>query len=648
MSYLNPTRIHFAGQFRADVSTVNNDTAHFTESKFTDSDQMPAKDPTQPVDGWWQPQGTGAWRIDRCSVTGAVLDGAESAADPVVGLEIRDTGDRVSAKLVDLDPDQQMVSTIFGLEVRIVDPVRKTVLMRGQFKPVAFFDLMGRAVDNSQAFPGSAFYQSVLTGVEWGDIEESPVLQALRAASPQTLSIKFMVDRYYMSTPERGFGRLVGTIGPQSADDPLHFTPGRFLAPTQQPQGGPVFGYVGCWLDEANRKVLADFGNALPTANGGLFDLGTINLGILPPGGQPMNLGELLGYSAPGWYERTAGIQAFPPDRGLTDAELTALASSPLGVALPDPPSTLLAQEPSDGIFLRPDLYVYRLEPSTQQQARAMALKFGQPLANVEVVATVSVTGSLPGGADALTADGGTTDPDGWVTINLQSGDPGLPRAKGTVGGGPDGQIYSVALSTPASTGPNAAGTAFWQYAAISIQVYSSLPVPAAPEWGRDVRPILQQYSNLYPRPHGRDNYSPFADEPPLHPVVHLSDPVQVEAYAGLIHVALQRHIDSPNHMPVTRDLSADRRQILLNWLAGLPGVSDSAGVDGGAATLGTAVAAPAIEATQPAQAPARSLAQERTIFVAPPPPPRPAAAAPAPPDRQPAPKSKMPSQEDK
>jgi len=34
MSYLNPLRLHFAGQFQASVSTVNNDPVHFDNSRF--------------------------------------------------------------------------------------------------------------------------------------------------------------------------------------------------------------------------------------------------------------------------------------------------------------------------------------------------------------------------------------------------------------------------------------------------------------------------------------------------------------------------------------------------------------------------------------------------------------------------------------
>ena len=49
----------------------------------------------------------------------------------MVGLQLKNSGDRVDAKLVDLDPDQQMVSMIFGLQVRIADPVSGAVLMTG-------------------------------------------------------------------------------------------------------------------------------------------------------------------------------------------------------------------------------------------------------------------------------------------------------------------------------------------------------------------------------------------------------------------------------------------------------------------------------------------------------------------------------------
>ena len=48
MTYLGCPRLHFAGTFFADPSTVNNDPAHYDNATF---DRTKAWDPA--VDGWW-------------------------------------------------------------------------------------------------------------------------------------------------------------------------------------------------------------------------------------------------------------------------------------------------------------------------------------------------------------------------------------------------------------------------------------------------------------------------------------------------------------------------------------------------------------------------------------------------------------------
>jgi hypothetical protein len=110
MSYLIGPRLHFAGTFTADVSTENNYTTHF-------------RDPLNPNDPGWNPGGTGSWDISGCTITSAVFKNgvvARSAADdPVVGATIIRLG---RARLVDLDPEQQMVSQIWGLRLRLESP----------------------------------------------------------------------------------------------------------------------------------------------------------------------------------------------------------------------------------------------------------------------------------------------------------------------------------------------------------------------------------------------------------------------------------------------------------------------------------------------------------------------------------------------
>jgi hypothetical protein len=197
MSYLHPVRLHFSGSFRADVSTVNNDTTHFDNTNFDPKFQTPGPGATN---GWWQPAGTGAWRLLDCSVKRACRDDGTAAATPAedgaVGLSVRDSGDRSSAKLVDLDPDQQGVSMVFGLTVRLADGQGR-ILMQGDLEPTPFFDLNFTRSTAGGPQGASAYFQSVLRNVEWGDVAASQCLaQMKRKSAAGMLSIRFITDSY--------------------------------------------------------------------------------------------------------------------------------------------------------------------------------------------------------------------------------------------------------------------------------------------------------------------------------------------------------------------------------------------------------------------------------------------------------------------
>ena len=119
MSYLYTPRLAFAGQFQADVSTVNNDPEHFDSRTFQPNYELlqTANSPN----GWWNPRGTGAWRFFGCKVQQVYYrDGTSSDdpnVDPAVGAAINGSDVRVEGKLVDLDPMQQMVSEIWGFQI---------------------------------------------------------------------------------------------------------------------------------------------------------------------------------------------------------------------------------------------------------------------------------------------------------------------------------------------------------------------------------------------------------------------------------------------------------------------------------------------------------------------------------------------------
>src|ERR1700761_6085117 len=184
MSYLNALRLHFAGQFQANVSTVNNDPSHFDNAAFVPSDQEMQGPNFNPPNGWFNPQGDAAFRLLGCKITSAwTADGKVHTNDPVLACLVADGDTNVCGKLVDLDSQQQLVSEIWGLQVRITDPAGET-LLRGDYEPAAFMDIWDRATGGSSGDVGAgATYQSILKNLTWGNVAPYPLLAKLRDAA---------------------------------------------------------------------------------------------------------------------------------------------------------------------------------------------------------------------------------------------------------------------------------------------------------------------------------------------------------------------------------------------------------------------------------------------------------------------------------
>ena len=173
MSYLDPLRLHFAGRFQANVSTVNNDPGHFDNAIFQPAWQTMEGINMNPPNGWFNPEGDADWRFLGCAITSAWMPTATSpsaavpASDPVLACLIADSDAKAPAKLVDLDPEQQLVSEIWGLQVRIADADGNT-LLRGDYDPAAFIDIWDRATISAGGdADAGAMYQSILTNLQW-------------------------------------------------------------------------------------------------------------------------------------------------------------------------------------------------------------------------------------------------------------------------------------------------------------------------------------------------------------------------------------------------------------------------------------------------------------------------------------------------
>lgn len=583
MSYLSSPRLCFNGFFQADVSTINNDVRFYDSAHFKPQYQLPSSSGVSP-NGAWRPEGTGIFRLVGCRITGGWLDGAAVSAkqDPVVGMALENSDQRVSGKLVDLDPQQQLVSEIWGMALRLTDAGARAYF-NGRYAVAAFNNAWTRQKEDSAPSDQKigAAYQSVLEGVVWSDVSVSPLLQALQAASGDgLLSIQFNVYGYGRdpSIPRYTIGRITGTIGPASAAEPRRFVLGRQMMPKLGPNPLlPIYriNAFQCLVDPERCTVTADFGNALKIedASGTLVDEGELSLAVLksPQVDDGAKVGadaiEILGqvpYLQADWYSTTAGVQTF--DYASNEWVREHIAGQPLVVVKTVDAGTwqVLIQESIGGLFARTDQYVYRLNPGESASLRFYATRYGTPIAAQLALAEdnnmIGGAGSGQSIPDVPVPDVGVplsalqypaqveTNADGSAAIVTASADPAGP---GNPRGYIDGQVYGIGYQLADPPQPAKYNASPFNF--VSVLLFDQHPVPAEPTWYGDIQPILVQFGNLYPIMSRH--------------LVDLGDYDSVVRHADILTLAFSLPVEDPNYMPVTRDLSAGRRATLLKWL---------------------------------------------------------------------------------
>jgi len=113
MSYLDAPRLHFVGKYFANPSTINN--------QLNNSDLKP------PLKLSWNPDGSAFFHFLGGRVSSAVRgDGtvlSGGADDPITQATVTTPQSPPTkvAKIVDLDPDQQSITQLFGVVVTLID-----------------------------------------------------------------------------------------------------------------------------------------------------------------------------------------------------------------------------------------------------------------------------------------------------------------------------------------------------------------------------------------------------------------------------------------------------------------------------------------------------------------------------------------------
>ena len=316
---------------------------------------------------------------------------------------------------------------------------------------------------------------------------------------------------------------------------------------------------------------MADLGNALHTTSvGGPFDTSLdLEIGMLADDGF-FSLGALP-IGASGWYEQTAGVCEFPADRALTAEELSDLGSQPIAVCRRDGDEvSVVASEGADGKHVRADEFVHRIGANETVSVTLHATRFGQPLAKTTLDVRTDLSGLQQGSNDHAVGDppgdvvfpaSVSTDGDGVARLSLRAASIDQPR------GYIDGQVYGIS-ATVADSDPDDGGY-LNPNDFISVLVWTDYRPPAEPAWNQDVAPILSEYAQLYPV---------------MTHIVDLADYDSVVDNGDLLAVVFNLPQENPHYMPVTRDLSPAKRQMILAWLqttgnAGRPNLDRAAGV---------------------------------------------------------------------
>jgi hypothetical protein len=534
MSYLDAPRIHFFGGYFANPSTINNN--------LTNYDLKP------PLDLSWNPDVSAFFRFRDCAVRSAVgHDGAVSAGDagdPITRATVTtpQAPQPKVAKIVDLDPDQQTITQLYGVIVTVALPGGKGGVT-GRMAVAELRDLWFARVPGTDAGSdgaASGVWQSVLTELQWSGLEQSALLRELHEASPDWLSIKFNCDAYDddAQSPTFNQGRLAGTIGPAFPGEPAQFVMGLRLIPALNAPYWPAPFQVSRGGD----RLVIDLGNSMPleSAGGEVSGPSSLEAVILGPDG-PMALSGPIDASNAA-YAVNAGVCEVP----VSAEQRAILKGNPLGlVAAGD--TTLLLNEPLDGRYVNVEPFSLRLDPGQSATVTLHAREFGEPRGGLELPIGFDCQSQFDHANSPPAAlrfpRTVTTGPSGEAPIEIATGPPRpLPDRRSSI----DSQVYF--LGGEWESWGQISGSS---QAAISVLVFNDAPPKDNPTLA-DVQPVLNQYAVPYPGMTRR---------------LDLSSYEAVSGSSAEVLEVISLPIDDPAHMPVTRDLSASRRLPIQTWI---------------------------------------------------------------------------------
>ncbi|MFK7785008.1 MAG: hypothetical protein AB8B56_07825 [Crocinitomicaceae bacterium] len=573
MSYLHLPRIVFSGDFISDVSTVNNTVAHYDVQTFKPSFQ----DYDQRGKGLWNPEGGATFDFQNCIVKklfysdGSTADATSNVMD-LIGEFIQGAEGRSAGKMVDLDPQQQLVSELWAVKLRITNAAGDEILV-GNISTTAFRDLQTRQTDGAKVNGQSlgASWTTTLENIVWGEkANDYQILKELKAETHENrLSVNLNGFGYYYTHAKDGrfsLGRLIGSMGPWYKDEPITFVAERRLYGTKTASTGATFFNLTNFLfDESNSRLSIDFGASFPVLNS-MGEVTIKNKYILAVSNKSLSnapsqtevqveqsdfekIGDLV-YSQGEWLMDTGGLIDIKLDSSVSDK----LKNNQLILLkVVDDKFELIARESISGYNVRPDQMVRRIDTDQVSPVDIYAKQWGNPVDSGTVsIQMAPATKTKPGSIaptpgintpqTGLAYDVSPTVSGGIASIKITGNKIHCPRKY------LDGQIYHLLYSLN-NMSADPAGY-FGDF--ISIHLRDYFEVPDNPTW-YDIKDTMQQFSNLYPI---MSKY-----------LVDLGDRDAILARKEILEFAFSQDIHSPMYMPVTRDLSETKRLTILAYL---------------------------------------------------------------------------------
>lgn len=635
MSYLDLPRLHFAGLFYTGPSTINNTTENYMLS--TELENPPGSGQYDPNVVGWNANGVAQWYLQQCTVlSGVGPDGTvvtSNTADGVIGVAVQSPSPTTPmsdggggaydlAKMVDLDPDQQGRSAVYGMRIGVA--LANGAGFQGLITVPELRQLNGRVAGIRSSYAAVGNWMGTLQNVVWtGDVSSSPLLTALEAAGTEGLAVKLTVD-LHQNNPATifsagnmfCFGRVMGSIGPALPGELPQVIPGRciqtYTPPTHALAAAEAVAPTsegrllqGRDLVTAKTAAMAPLSAAAaaakpkpwnpafclirPTTSGGLLsvDIGgctllqasngvsdgtfTVNdgieVGLLDPATQNFTAFTNGALSVTGHYTQLTSTSkncVLVDNSGvftfaLTGTEMTSAAATPLAIAIN---GTVVAAEFSNGYWMDVAVASQRLQcGGGNGTTQIMVRQWGNPVAGVAppVTSTIQLLE--------------------WVEQDGQWGNPN-PL--------PDSTDLGITLGTTDANGiadvTVTVNTASNNLPAIrqpldSYVYYISLTDP-------DNNPIGDGQSNatisvVLWNPYSAPANPTWADAgavlsaygrlyPGMQARLDISDQQTVTGFAPAILARMSLPVLDPAFMPVTRDLSPTKTSMVLAYLGGL------------------------------------------------------------------------------